>query len=43
MERSAWVCDSVDLQRDTGWQPRFNVDTGIADTVAWYREHRWIP
>jgi UDP-glucose 4-epimerase len=27
------------LQRATGWTPRIDLDTGLAETVAWYREH----
>ena len=28
------------LMESFGWRPRFNLHTGIADTVAWYRTHR---
>ena len=28
------------LVESFGWRPRFNLHTGIADTMAWYRTHR---
>ncbi len=31
--------DSARLRRETGWQPRFDLDSGIADTIAWWRSH----
>jgi CDP-glucose 4,6-dehydratase len=26
-------------ERVLGWQPRFDLDAGLAETYAWYREH----
>lgn len=28
------------LQRATGWSPRIDFDSGLAETVGWYRAHR---
>jgi CDP-glucose 4,6-dehydratase len=33
-----WV-DSSRLRALTGWEPRFDLESGLAKTVAWYREH----
>jgi CDP-glucose 4,6-dehydratase len=33
-----WV-DSSRLRALTGWEPRFDLESGLARTVAWYREH----
>ncbi|MGE4427695.1 MAG: NAD-dependent epimerase/dehydratase family protein [Solirubrobacteraceae bacterium] len=31
--------DSTKLRERTGWAPRVDLDTGIARTITWYREH----
>ena len=31
--------DVADLMRDTGLKPETSIDDGIADFVAWYRDH----
>ena len=33
-----WV-DSSRLRALTGWEPQFDLESGLARTVAWYREH----
>ncbi len=33
-----FICADVTKLRSTGFTPRFDPDTGLADTVAWYRE-----
>jgi dTDP-glucose 4,6-dehydratase len=32
---------SSEKVRALGWEPRVRFDDGLAQTVAWYREHRW--
>jgi CDP-glucose 4,6-dehydratase len=32
--------DSTRAQRDLGWQPVFDIDTAIRNTLAWYRDYR---
>ena len=39
MEPAILVPDVERLRNEVGWQPRFNVPAGIADTIAWWREH----
>lgn len=33
----AWTGDPEPFMRDTGWQPGYDLDRGLADTAAWYR------
>lgn len=33
----AFVCAEASKLRALGWAPRFDLETGLADTVAWYR------
>jgi dTDP-glucose 4,6-dehydratase len=40
-----YLLDSSKLRRELGWSPSIDFDTGLRDTVEWYREHRawWEP
>jgi nucleoside-diphosphate-sugar epimerase len=37
-----WHCDVSPLIEETGFQPEFDLYSGMADTIQWYREKRWI-
>jgi dTDP-glucose 4,6-dehydratase len=34
-----YAMDISRIRAELGWQPRVSFDAGIADTVAWYRDH----
>jgi len=38
----AWTCEVEPTITELGWNPRFDVDAGLRDTVAWYREEGWL-
>jgi dTDP-glucose 4,6-dehydratase len=40
-----YVLDWSKIRRDLGWEPRVAFDEGLAETVAWYTQHRdwWEP
>lgn len=35
-----YAMDAGKLQRELGWRPRFDLETGLVETVAWYLDHR---
>jgi nucleoside-diphosphate-sugar epimerase len=37
-----WCCDNEPIVRDLGFTPRFRLDAGLADAVAWYRANKWL-
>lgn len=37
-----WTGDPTPLMSDTGWQPEYDLDRGLAATRAWYREAGWL-
>lgn len=37
-----WVCNASLLKQDTGFECGVRMNEGIARTVAWYREHKWL-
>ena len=40
-----YLLDSTRIRRELGWEPRWEFDEGLADTVRWYSAHRewWEP
>jgi nucleoside-diphosphate-sugar epimerase len=38
----AWTADPEALARDTGWRAIRNLETGLAETYAWYRTAGWL-
>jgi dTDP-glucose 4,6-dehydratase len=35
-----YAIDATKIRRELGWQPRYQLDDGLASTVRWYLEHR---
>ena len=38
----AWTGDPAALTKDTGWQARHDLTSGVALTAAWYRDAGWL-
>jgi nucleoside-diphosphate-sugar epimerase len=38
----AWTCRPDALVRDTGWQPRVDLASGLGRTADWYRREGWL-
>lgn len=38
----AWTCRPDALMRDTGWQARVDLDSGLRRTATWYRAEGWL-
>lgn len=37
-----WVCDSSALKRDVGFECPTGLKTGVAQTLRWYQQNRWL-
>ena len=37
-----WNCDIQDLKNDFGFIAKYDLTKGIPETVAWYKEHKWL-
>jgi dTDP-glucose 4,6-dehydratase len=35
-----YAIDSSKLKRELGWEPGYDFESGIADTIRWFREHQ---
>lgn len=42
MRAPHWCCDNEPIVRELGFVPRFSLDAGLADAVAWYRANKWL-
>lgn len=38
-----WAVRAGELAQAPGWAPHFDLKTGFADAVSWYRDHGWLP
>ena len=38
----AWTGDPTPLMRDCGWQPSYDLRTGLSHTYQWYRQAGWL-
>ena len=38
----AWTGDPAPLMRDCGWQPTYDLRTGLGHTYQWYRQAGWL-
>ena len=37
-----WVCDMEDFFSDIDFQPKYDLQTAVNETVAWYKKEKWI-
>jgi dihydroflavonol-4-reductase len=38
----AWTCDPTALAEDTGWTAEHDLESGIRETLTWYRTNGWL-
>ena len=43
LQHADWAVAPGELARPPGWAPEFDIDSGFADAVAWYRAAGWLP
>ncbi len=41
-EQTYWIFSTEKARRDLGFDPQTSLDEGFRQTVAWYREHKWL-
>lgn len=42
MKQRNWECDIDPLKKDLGFSARYNLEAGLNESVAWYREKGWL-
>ena len=38
----SWVCDMSESFKDLGFTTQYDLNSGMKETVEWYKEHRWL-
>jgi nucleoside-diphosphate-sugar epimerase len=39
---AGWVCDPSRFETEIGYQCRTTLNSGITETLSWYRQNRWL-
>ena len=42
LKRRDWRCDISQAVEELGYKPEYDLARGVAETVAWYKEQKWI-
>ncbi|MGL5273082.1 MAG: NAD-dependent epimerase/dehydratase family protein [Phocaeicola sp.] len=42
MKQRNWQCDITPLVRELGYTPKYLLADGVKESIAWYKENRWI-
>ncbi|WP_343531310.1 NAD(P)-dependent oxidoreductase [Pedobacter sp.] len=37
-----WACNIENLKRDLQFEPQYNLERGLAETVKWYKANHWL-
>lgn len=37
-----WECDIEDLKKDLDFDPKYDLQKGVEETIAWYKEEKWL-
>ena len=37
-----WACNIARARRDLGFDPQFDLENGLSETVKWYKENNWL-
>lgn len=37
-----WRCDIEPARKELGYAPEYDLKRGVKETIAWYKEHKWL-
>jgi nucleoside-diphosphate-sugar epimerase len=37
-----WACSIANVKKDLGFSPRYNLQSGLAETIDWYKTNKWL-
>ena len=37
-----WECDIEDLKKDLDFDPKYDLQKGVEETIAWYKQEKWL-
>lgn len=42
MKQRNWQCDITPLKEELGFEPDYNLARGVKETIAWYKQEKWL-
>jgi nucleoside-diphosphate-sugar epimerase len=42
LTQECWVCSPAKARKELGFRPKYDLELGLAETIAWYQERRWL-
>ena len=42
MKQRNWQCDIAPAKAELGYIPRYDLDNGVRETIAWYKQEGWL-
>lgn len=42
MKQRNWRCDITPTEKELGYEPDYNLERGVAETIAWYKKEGWL-
>lgn len=42
MKQRNWRCDISPLQRELGYEPRYQLERGVKEIISWYTKEKWL-
>ncbi|RZM23204.1 MAG: hypothetical protein EOO88_26945 [Pedobacter sp.] len=37
-----WACNIEQAKQDLGYDPQFDLEKGLLETVSWYKTNKWL-
>ena len=37
-----WICDIEKAKKELGYSPKYDLQTGLEDSIAWYSKNKWL-
>lgn len=42
LKQRNWRCDIGPARRELGYEPQYQLERGVQETIAWYKENKWL-
>lgn len=42
LKATNWVCETLPLKNDLNFEPEYDLEKGVEETVIWYKEQGWL-
>lgn len=42
LKQRNWRCDISPAREELGYEPQYQLERGVGETIAWYKEHHWL-